>query len=212
MAQSRVFHGISDCQVLRPGSKFHIGGHYRDDWNEMNFLLTKIVTTGTQRGLFNLLPDALEVSFTPAQRIVGYAVTPHRPHGVEIQLGLDERDLRTGELRTFTEAAVSQVPRPETVVLVPGHGGKDRGAQLGEDWEAILRRKDSFRQSVDADWFIHHDADEIMHSSRPGETLLEAIARIDREGYNAIDFDEFVFVHENDSVDYEGQNYYEKMS
>lgn len=79
------------------------------------------------------------------------------------------------------------------------------------DWQAILRRKDSFRQSIDSDWFIHHDADEIMHSNRPGETLLEAIARVDREGYNAIDFDEFVFVHENDSVDYEGQNYYEKM-
>jgi len=79
------------------------------------------------------------------------------------------------------------------------------------DWKTILRRKDKFRQSIDSDWFIHHDADEIMHSSRPGETLLEAIARVDEEGYNAIDFDEFVFVHENDVVDYVGQNYYEKM-
>ena len=79
------------------------------------------------------------------------------------------------------------------------------------DWQAILKRKDLFRQSIDSDWFIHYDADEIMHSNRQGETLLEAIARVDEEGYNAIDFDEFVFVHENDEVDYAGQNYYEKM-
>jgi len=79
------------------------------------------------------------------------------------------------------------------------------------DWQTILRRKDEFRQSIDADWFIHHDADEIMHSNRPGETLLEAVARVDEEGFNAIDFDEFVFVHENDAVDYVGQNYYEQM-
>ncbi len=79
------------------------------------------------------------------------------------------------------------------------------------DWQAILQRKDDFRQSIDADWFIHHDADEIMHSNRRGETLLEAVARVDEEGFNAIDFDEFVFVHENDAVNYEGQNYYEQM-
>ena len=79
------------------------------------------------------------------------------------------------------------------------------------DWRTILARKDELRRSVDADWIIHHDADEIMHSDRPNETLQEAIARVAAEGFNAINFDEFVFVHENDEVSYEGRNYFADM-
>jgi len=79
------------------------------------------------------------------------------------------------------------------------------------DWQTILARKDELRKSLKADWIIHHDADEIMHSNRPGETLAQAIIRVDNEGYNAINFDEFVFIHENDSVSYEGHNYYLDM-
>lgn len=47
---------------------------------------------------------------------------------------------------------------------------------------------------IDADWVMHLDADEIPHSYRPGETLRQTISRIDHQGYNAIDFNEFVFL------------------
>jgi hypothetical protein len=41
---------------------------------------------------------------------------------------------------------------------------------------------------------IHLDADEVMHSNRPAETLAEALARFDAEGWNVVNFDEFVFL------------------
>ncbi|GEM_PF-173386 len=62
------------------------------------------------------------------------------------------------------------------------------------DWQGLLRRKSELAMSLDADWFIHHDADEIRESRRPGETLVQALRRLDGEGFNAVDFDEFVFL------------------
>jgi glycosyltransferase involved in cell wall biosynthesis len=49
-------------------------------------------------------------------------------------------------------------------------------------------------ERLDADWVIHLDVDEIMHSYREGETLRDAIARVDAGGHNVIDFNEFVFL------------------
>jgi hypothetical protein len=67
------------------------------------------------------------------------------------------------------------------------------------DLEMQLRSKMGLMKRLDADWVIHADVDEIMHSYRPDETLSEAIARIDAEGYNVIDFNEFVFLPVEDS-------------
>ncbi len=47
---------------------------------------------------------------------------------------------------------------------------------------------------IDADWVIHADADEIMHSCNPGESLRDAVMRADRKNYNIINFNEFVFL------------------
>jgi hypothetical protein len=41
------------------------------------------------------------------------------------------------------------------------------------DWSAILRRKEELATELSADWFIHHDADEIRESPWPGFTLKE---------------------------------------
>jgi glycosyltransferase involved in cell wall biosynthesis len=57
-----------------------------------------------------------------------------------------------------------------------------------------LRVKTQVAESTDADWFIHLDADEIMHSYREGETLNETLHRLDAEGWNVANFDEFVFL------------------
>ena len=56
------------------------------------------------------------------------------------------------------------------------------------DWSAILRRKEELASELDADWFIHHDADEIRESPWPNITLKEAIRWVDTLGYNCIDF------------------------
>lgn len=60
-------------------------------------------------------------------------------------------------------------------------------------WERILKRKEELAAALDADWFIHHDADEFRESPWTGVNLREGIRRVDAAGYNAIDFKLFNF-------------------
>lgn len=62
------------------------------------------------------------------------------------------------------------------------------------DLVAQLDAKQRLYDALDADWLMHLDADEIVHSYRPGERLDEAITRIAATGADAINFDEFVFL------------------
>lgn len=54
-------------------------------------------------------------------------------------------------------------------------------------WTAVLRRKEELAASLDADWFIHHDADEFRESPWPHLTLAQALDAVGRLGYNAVD-------------------------
>ncbi|MBI3490877.1 MAG: glycosyltransferase family 2 protein [Acidobacteria bacterium] len=63
-----------------------------------------------------------------------------------------------------------------------------RDATHGFEWERILLRKTQLARELDADWFIHHDADEFRESPWSGLSLHDAIRRVDALGYNAIDF------------------------
>lgn len=63
LARSEVFFGKSDCRLFRAGSKFKMGMHYREEWNNPDYVLIKVLSRGTQRGLFNLLPNPKQ--FTP---------------------------------------------------------------------------------------------------------------------------------------------------
>ena len=60
-------------------------------------------------------------------------------------------------------------------------------------WTRILARKAALAASIDADWFIHQDADEFRESPWPHLTLVEAVALVGRLGWNAIDFEVFNF-------------------
>jgi hypothetical protein len=55
-------------------------------------------------------------------------------------------------------------------------------------WAQILARKEQLARELDADWFIHHDADEFRESPWLHLSLREGIELVDRLGYNAIDF------------------------
>lgn len=70
--------------------------------------------------------------------------------------------------------------------LLPWHGELDL--------VAILERKAALASQVREGWIIHQDADEILESHDPGETLRTAIERIDRTPANTINFEEFVFL------------------
>lgn len=59
---------------------------------------------------------------------------------------------------------------------------------------AILRRKEELAATLDADWFMHHDTDEIRVAPRSRQTLAEALAEVGAAGYNAVNFLEFTFV------------------
>jgi len=58
----------------------------------------------------------------------------------------------------------------------------------------LLRQKMAIVDGLQTDWVIHLDADEVMHSYRLGESLSDALARLDAEGWNVVNFDEFVFL------------------
>jgi glycosyltransferase involved in cell wall biosynthesis len=94
-----------------------------------------------------------------------------------------------------------------TVAAVEGYLGKGllRIERFPEDsgfppeeqgqfaWTSILKRKEMLAQELDADWFIHHDADEFRESPWAGVSLAEAIGHVDAAGFNAINFALFNF-------------------
>ncbi len=84
------------------------------------------------------LPDGLELSFSPPSGAVGYRVDTPDSRTLEVLLGVDERDVRTGALRRFTTER-EQVPGTlRLVALDPGHGGSDPGTEVGGKPEAKL--------------------------------------------------------------------------
>gem|GEM_PF-2651165 len=76
----------------------------------------------------------------------------------------------------------------------------------------ILELKKHIISSLDADWFIHADADEIFESPVEGESLRDFIERQSFQGVDVIDCDEFVFVPENENANYSPENFVEKMN
>ena len=64
---------------------------------------------------------------------------------------------------------------------------KDKPSQT-YDWENLLNRKAELAEELNANWFIHSDADEIRESPWAGITLREALYRVDCEGFNAVDY------------------------
>jgi len=64
-----------------------------------------------------------------------------------------------------------------------------------------LQNKMAIINAMKTDWVIHLDADEIPHSCRQEESLHAGLSRLDAEGWNVVNFDEFVFLPvENDYV------------
>lgn len=79
------------------------------------------------------------------------------------------------------------------------------------DLQAQLSAKQKIASEIDADWFMHYDADEIREAPAPYHTLKEGIEAADLTGYNAINFDEFVFLPSSEAEAYEGTDYVATM-
>jgi glycosyltransferase involved in cell wall biosynthesis len=75
----------------------------------------------------------------------------------------------------------------------------------------LLRRKEELAAALDADWFMHADADEIRVSSCSARTLAQAFAQADDMGYNAVNFQEFTFIPTRESPDHDHPRFRETM-
>jgi hypothetical protein len=84
------------------------------------------------------------------------------------------------------------------LAIEPFPGDRFPDARNAFAWTSILERKRELSMELDADWFIHHDADEFRESIWEGLPLSDAVRRVDRLGYNAIDFEVFNFWPTND--------------
>jgi glycosyltransferase involved in cell wall biosynthesis len=78
-------------------------------------------------------------------------------------------------------------------------------------WRPLLARKEELARSLDADGFLHIDADEIRPSPRRGVTVAEALAEVGRRGFNAVNFQEFTFVPTREAPDHDHPRFYETM-
>lgn len=72
-------------------------------------------------------------------------------------------------------------------------------------WGDLLQKAHAMQQEIAADWFHLNSPDEICNSDRPGERLVDAIARIDAAGCTAINYDEFVFLPTDERTHGEGK-------
>jgi hypothetical protein len=75
------------------------------------------------------------------------------------------------------------------------------------DWRDLLRRKEELAGELEADWFIHLDPDEVRLPPRGGGTLAEALAAVDAEGYNAVNFLEFTFIPTREAPDHDHRGF-----
>lgn len=136
------------------------------------------------------LSDGLEISFTPGTRSVGYQIT-HRPQNrVEVFLGLDERDLREGKLRSFASGPLLAAPAVGLVALDPGHGGDlDRGARVqgGVEeqlvWQLTMELADLLTRESGIDVVFTRDEDESPDPLARAETA------------NRVGADVFISIH-----------------
>jgi hypothetical protein len=95
-----------------------------------------------------------------------------------------------------------------------GHGliGIETLPRRGEfSLVSILERKERLACDLDADWFMHHDADEIRVAPRADQTLAAALAEVDAAGYNAVNFQEFTFVPTVEAPDHDHGRFRETM-
>jgi Glycosyl transferase family 2 len=104
-----------------------------------------------------------------------------------------------------TDGTVARAERFLGRGLIGIETGPRRGLGAG------YRRKEQLATELDFDWFLHVDADEFHVSPQRGETLLEAIARAEREGHNAVNFLEFAFTPVRESPDHDHPQFRETM-
>jgi hypothetical protein len=78
-------------------------------------------------------------------------------------------------------------------------------------WKKILMRKEQLASEIQADWLIHGDPDEFRVAPSSDKTLAEAIAQVDNEGYNTINFMDYTFLPTRESPDHDNSDFQKTM-
>jgi glycosyltransferase involved in cell wall biosynthesis len=78
-------------------------------------------------------------------------------------------------------------------------------------WRPLLERKEELAATLDADWFVHVDADEVRLPPRSDRTLAQAFAEVDALGYNAVNFLEFAFIPTREAPDHDHPDFQDTM-
>src|SRR5690348_7528146 len=78
-------------------------------------------------------------------------------------------------------------------------------------WRKILMRKEQLADEIEADWLMHADPDEIRVAPDSTQTLAEAIADVDKQGYNAVNFMEYTFLPVRESPDHDNAEFQKTM-
>jgi hypothetical protein len=73
-------------------------------------------------------------------------------------------------------------------------------------WDQLEARR-KIHRNLKHDWLILHSPDEILEHQLYGRSLRDAIEEADADGYNALNFNEFVFLPEPER-DLRGKDYY----
>jgi len=132
------------------------------------------------------------------ERFIGGCLEHLFAHGVEAYLCDNQSTDGTVETASRHLAAglrgIEQLPRDGTF-----------------RWRQILERKEALAAELDADWYIHLDADEILLPPRSGQTLHEAFAEVDVGGYNAVELAEFTFVPTREDPDHDHPDFRRTM-
>jgi glycosyltransferase involved in cell wall biosynthesis len=74
-----------------------------------------------------------------------------------------------------------------------------------------LECKELLAGTLQGDWFMHVDADEIHTTRRCDQTLAEALTEVDARGYNAVNFQEYTFTPTQEEPDHDHPNYLKTM-
>jgi glycosyltransferase involved in cell wall biosynthesis len=79
------------------------------------------------------------------------------------------------------------------------------------DLPASCRRKEELAATLDADWLMHIDADELHFSPDRRQSLTDVFRAADEKGFNAVNFLEFTFVPTAESPGHDHSHYEHTM-
>jgi glycosyltransferase involved in cell wall biosynthesis len=132
------------------------------------------------------------------ERFIGGCLEHLFSHGIEAHLCDNESTDRTIEIaRQYLGRglrAIETLPRDGTY-----------------RWREILATKERLAASLDADWILHLDADEIPQPRRRAQTLAAALGEADRAGYNAVEFRELTFTATRESPNHDQSDFRKTM-